>query len=109
MPQFDEIPERLKRLVSPDRIADFGHSWKITELALFGSVLRDDFDEGSDVDVLVSFDPEATWSLWDLTAMADELSAIIGRKVDFVEKEGLRNPFRRQHIVNSSKVIYVGS
>jgi predicted nucleotidyltransferase len=41
--------------------------------------------------------------------MEDELSVIIGRKVDLVEKEGLRNPFRRQHILSGRKVIYVGS
>lgn len=81
----------------------------MTEMAVFGSVLRDDFDADSDVDVLVSFDPAATWSLWDLTRMQDELTAIIGRKVDLVEKEGLRNPFRRQHILNGRRVIYGGT
>jgi hypothetical protein len=104
-----DAAERLERLISEDRIAGFTRRWKVSELALFGSVLREDFDADSDVDVLVSFAPAATWSLWDLTTMADELAAIIGRKVDLVEKEGLRNPFRRQHILNGSKVIYVGS
>ncbi|MBI2479152.1 MAG: nucleotidyltransferase domain-containing protein [Planctomycetia bacterium] len=109
MPQLDEIAGRLERLVPKDRIAEFARRWKIAELALFGSVLRDDFDADSDIDVLVSFDPAATWSLWDLTTMEDELAAIIGRKVDLVEKEGLRNPFRRQHILTGRTVIYVGS
>jgi len=104
-----DVAERLERLIDYGRIADFARRWRIRELALFGSVLRDDFDDDSDVDVLVSFDPVATWSLWDLTTMADELSAIIGRKVDLVEKEGLRNPFRRQHILSGRKVIYAGS
>lgn len=104
-----DIAERLEYLIPEDRIVDFARRWKITELALFGSVLRDDFNANSDVDVLVSFDPAATWSLWDLTTMADELSAIIGRKVDVVEKEGLKNPFRRQHILSGRKVVYVGS
>jgi len=109
MPQLEEIVGRLERLVPKDRLADFAGRWKITELALFGSVLRDDFNADSDVDVLVSFDPAATWSLWDLTTMEDELGTIIGRKVDLVEKEGLRNPFRRHHILNGRKVIYVGA
>jgi predicted nucleotidyltransferase len=100
------ITERLNELIPADRIADFARRWKITELALFGSVLRDDFDAESDVDVLVSFDPAAAWSLWDLTTMEDELAAIIGRQVDLVEKEGLRNPFRRRHILSGRKVIY---
>ena len=79
------------------------------DLSLFGSVLRDDFDPvRSDVDVLVSFDPDATWSLWDLTEMRDELVAMVGRPVDLVEREGLRNPFRRDKIMQTRKVIYVG-
>ena len=104
-----DIAARLEQLLPCDRVADFAHRWKITELALFGSVLRDDFDIDSDVDVLVSFEPTATWSLWDLTAMEDELTTMIGRRVDVVEKEGLQNPFRRQHILSGRKVVYVGS
>ena len=104
-----DVAERLVQLILYDRVADFARRWKTTELALFGSVLRDDFDADSDVDVLVSFDPTATWSLWDLTTMEVELASIIGRKVDLVEKEGLRNPFRRHHILNGRKVIYVGT
>jgi predicted nucleotidyltransferase len=81
--------------------------WRVRELSLFGSVLRDDFTPESDVDVLVSFDPDATWSLWDLTEMRDELIALIGRPVDLVEREGLQNPFRRDKIMQTRKVIYV--
>jgi predicted nucleotidyltransferase len=106
---LNSLAERLEHLISADRIADFAVRWKINDLALFGSVLRDDFAADSDVDVLVSFNPAATWSLWDLTAMEDELTAIIGRKVDLVEKEAVRNPFRRQHILNGRKAIYVNS
>jgi predicted nucleotidyltransferase len=81
--------------------------WRVRELSLFGSVLRDDFTPESDVDFLVSFDPDATWSLWDLTEMRDELIALIGRPVDLVEREGLQNPFRRDKIMQTRKVIYV--
>jgi hypothetical protein len=104
-----KITDRLDELIPEDRIVDFARRWKITEMALFGSVVRDDFDEESDVDVLVSFDPAATWSLWDLTTMEDELATIVGRNVDLVEWEGLRNPFRRRHILSGRKVIYVRS
>ena len=55
-----------------DQIADFCRRWKITEFSLFGSVLRDDFRPDSDIDVLVSFSPEAHWSLIDLAAMETE-------------------------------------
>lgn len=104
-----DAAERLEQLLPEDRIADFAQRWNIAELSLFGSVLRDDFGPESDVDVLVSFSPVATWSLWDLTTIQDELAGIVGRRVDLVEKEGLRNPFRRQHILSGRKVIYVGS
>ena len=58
--------------------------------------------------MLVSFDQDATWSLWDLTEMRDELVALAGRPVDLVEREALRNPFRRDKIMQTRKVIYVG-
>lgn len=55
--------------VSEDAIASFCDRWKITEFALFGSILRDDFRPDSDVDVLVSFAPDAKWSLWGIIAI----------------------------------------
>jgi len=88
------------------RIADFCQRWKVTELALFGSILRDDFRPESDVDVLVTFDPEAPWTLWDLSEMRQELEGIFGRAVDLVEKKGLRNPFRRHAVLSSQRLIY---
>ena len=104
-----DIAERLEHLIPEDRVTDFSRRWQVRELALFGSVLRDDFGPESDIDVLISFADKVPWSLWDLTTMQDELSALVGRKVDLIEKEGLRNPFRREQILRTRKVIYVGS
>lgn len=78
----------------------------LSELSLFGSVLREDFGPDSDVDVLVTFVPNAPWSLFDWVDMVDELKAIFGRDVDLVEKEGLRNPFRRHAILTTREIIY---
>lgn len=89
-----------------EQIADFCHRWQITEFALFGSVLRDDFSPDSDIDVLVTFAPDARHSLFDLARMQDELGALLGREVDLVEKAGLRNPFRRAAILKSLEVVY---
>lgn len=89
-----------------EKVAEFCQRWKITEFALFGSVLRDDFRPDSDVDVLVTFDPDAQWSLFDLVQMQDELKEMLGRKVDLVEKKGLRNPFRRHNILKTRQVVY---
>jgi len=92
--------------IDHDRIAEFCRRWQITEFSLFGSVLRDDFRADSDVDVLVTFTSDAPWSLLDLIAMRDELQELFGREVDLVEKEGLRNPFRRQAILRQKEVIF---
>ncbi|HOM18665.1 MAG TPA: nucleotidyltransferase family protein [Thermoguttaceae bacterium] len=92
--------------ISSAQLEVFCRKWRVRELSLFGSVLREDFAPESDVDVLVSFAEDATWSLWDLIAMRDELTEVMGRPVDLVEKEGLRNPFRRQRILETRKVIY---
>ncbi len=88
------------------RLADFCQKWRVRELSLFGSALRDDFGADSDVDVLVSFEPRADWSLLDLVVMKEELSALLGRDVDLVEQEALRNPYRRAAILNSKRVLY---
>jgi uncharacterized protein len=92
--------------IDPDQIADFCRRWKVTELALFGSILREDFRPDSDVDVLVTFEPGAPWTLWDLSRMRIELEAIFGREVDLVEKKALRNPLRRQAILANQHVVY---
>ncbi len=92
--------------IPKEKIADFCRRWKVTEFALFGSVLREDFKPDSDVDVLVTFAPDAPWSLLDIVTMQEELKAIFGREVDLVEKEGLRNPFRRHSILTTRRIIY---
>jgi predicted nucleotidyltransferase len=89
-----------------DQIADFCRQWKIREFSLFGSVLREDFRPDSDIDVLVSFQPGAPWSLWDLVEMQQQLGTLLGRSVDLIEKEGLRNPYRRHEILSTRRVVY---
>jgi len=90
-------------------IDQFCQRWKVAELALFGSVLREDFDAGSDVDVLVSFAADARWTLFDLVRMEGELKAIVGRDVDLLEPaavERSENYIRRRSILSSLEVIY---
>lgn len=87
-------------------MADLCRRWKITELAVFGSAIRADFAPHSDVDILVTFEPDAGWSLLDLVTLQQELSALFGRRVDVVEKAGLRNPYRRAAILESKRTLY---
>ena len=98
-----ELPISIDR----EQVSAFCTRWKIVELALFGSVLRDDFGPASDVDVLVTFAADAGWGLWDLVEMRDELRGMIGREVDLVEREALRNPFRQRAILRERRVIHV--
>lgn len=85
-------------------VAEFCRRWRVTELSLFGSVLRDDFRP--DIDVLVTFAADAPWSLLDLMTMREHLRQILGREVHLGEQEGLRNPFRRQAILSHRAVIF---
>jgi predicted nucleotidyltransferase len=87
-------------------IEDFCRRWKIKELALFGSVLREDIRPDSDIDVLVTFQPDGGITFDNRVEMLDELAAIFGREVDLVEKEGIRNPFRRHEILTTREVVY---
>jgi hypothetical protein len=92
-----------------EQIASFCRRWGVSELALFGSVLRDDFRPDSDIDVLVTFSPEVKRSLFDLMDMKKELEGLFGRKVDLVERRVIEqsdNYFRRQHILETAKVVY---
>jgi predicted nucleotidyltransferase len=87
-------------------IEDFCRRWQVKELALFGSVLREDFNAESDIDVLVTFAPDNRRSLFDLVDMQDELAALLRRKVDLVTRGGLRNPYRRHEILTTRRVVY---
>jgi predicted nucleotidyltransferase len=92
-----------------DKLADFCQRWRVTELAFFGSVLRSDFQPNSDIDVLVTFAPEAEWSLFDFVDMQDELQAILGRPVDLLSRRGVEadpNYLRRQAILKSAQTVY---
>jgi uncharacterized protein len=102
------VASNLKLPTEP--IERFCRRWKVAELALFGSVLRGDFHPESDVDVLVTFTPDANWSIFDLMTMEEELSGLLGRKVDLVERRAVEqseNYIRRRHILATAEPVYV--
>jgi predicted nucleotidyltransferase len=88
----------VRNLDLPEKqIAGFFRRWRISEFALFGSVLRDDFD------------PDADWSLLDHIRMEQELSTLLGRRVDLLSRQSVErshNWIRRQEILDTAKVVY---
>ena len=99
----------LKISIPNEKIKEFCRCWKVSDLVLFGSVLREDFRPDSDIDMLVRFFPEAKYSLFDLVRMQEELEQVFGRKVDLVEWAAIaqsRNYIRRKEILGSLEAIY---
>jgi len=101
------MPDRDPLQIDPDRLAAFCRRWSVRELAVFGSVLRDDFRPDSDVDVMVAFDPDSSVSYFDWPDMQDELSEIFaGRRIDLVERKSIRNPFIRHQAFKNRRVMF---
>jgi hypothetical protein len=96
-----------KHIVFPkDQIAEFCRRHHIRRLAVFGSALRSDFNETSDIDILVEFEPDHIPSLLGMARMERELSALFGgRKVDLRTPEDLSRYFR-QDVLNEAEVQY---
>ncbi len=94
--------------ITPQQLAEFCQHWQIVELALFGSILRDDFNVNSDVDILVTFQPNHSWGL-EFIQMREQLSTLFNRPVDLMTKQSIinsHNVLRCQNILNSAEVIY---
>jgi predicted nucleotidyltransferase len=92
--------------ISEVQLASFCRQWKVRELALFGSAARGETQAHSDVDLLVTFAPEATWDLFDFVDLRDDLGHIFHRPVDLVEAPSIRNPYRRAMIDREKRVLY---
>lgn len=102
---------KLKNIELPvEEIERFCEKWNLTELSLFGSVLRDDFKpESSDIDVMVQYHPQSVPSFYDLDCMEAELKLLLNRDVDVITRASVENStnyLRRKEILSSVKVIY---
>ena len=90
-------------------IAEFCQRWQISEFSLFGSVLREDFRPDSDIDILVTFAPDAKRGLTETLQMQDELKILFDREVDLIIKSAIdrsENWLRRKNILDSARTIY---
>ena len=84
-----DVGRKLGRPFPREALAAFCKRHRVTQFAFFGSILRDDFSADSDVDVMVTFAPDAHPALWDVMGMEDELKEIFGRDVDIVTRRGV--------------------
>ncbi|MDA0268419.1 MAG: nucleotidyltransferase domain-containing protein [Cyanobacteria bacterium] len=104
---IDTLYHRLG--ITPAQLAEFCQNAQITELALFGSILREDFRPDSDIDILVTFTPDCNIDLMGFVGLEYDLEDWLHREVDLVEKETVeqdRNWIRRKEILNNHQVIY---
>jgi predicted nucleotidyltransferase len=107
----EKAPLSPRITIDRKEVADLCREWRIIELSLFGSVLREDFGPESDVDVLVTFDQEAHPSLLDLLTIEEQLEALFGHRVDLLMKRSVEtseNYIRRKAILSSAEPIYAG-
>jgi predicted nucleotidyltransferase len=94
--------------ISGHDIESLCRRWQIVDLAVFGSVLRDDFGPDSDVDLLVTFAPDAPWTLLDLVAIRDDFAEFLGRPVNLIERSTIEtspNWIRRREILDTAQPI----
>jgi predicted nucleotidyltransferase len=92
--------------IDEDQISAFCRKYGIKQLALFGSILSERFRPESDVDIMVSFLPDHHYSYFDLLDIKNELEDITGRDIDLVEKDSIKNPYRKKTIFSNMRVIY---
>jgi len=88
-------------------IYDVASRYNLKELSVFGSSIRDDFTETSDIDLVIVFKNSREISLFDLMDIQEFFESKFARKVDLVEPDGLRNPIRRKAIMESKEILYV--
>lgn len=103
------MQESLSLHLPVEDLKSFCRRWEVAEMALFGSALRSDFGPQSDLDFLVSFEPSAHHSLFDLVQMEEELEAITGRKVDLVTRRAIEhsaNYIRREAILSTARPVF---
>lgn len=95
--------------IARDDIVAFCERWGVAAFALFGSVLRPDFRDDGDIDVLLTFRDGVRYTLFDLVRMSDELETVFGRTVDVLDRKAVEqspNYLRRDTILNAAQVIY---
>lgn len=95
--------------IQDEQLDDICRRYLIKELAIFGSSLREDFNDSSDVDLLYTFQETANHSLFDVVKIKEEFEKLFGRSVDLISRKAIeksRNKFRKKAILANTKIIY---
>lgn len=98
-------PSRVKIKIPKKELNEFCHRYQVQKLALFGSVIGKNFRADSDVDVLVSFQPNARIGFITFSRMQRELSGLFNRPVDLVPMDGLK-PVIRDSVLSNIEEVY---
>lgn len=92
--------------INENKVKEIASSYKILELYVFGSALRQDFNDKSDIDLLIKLSKDSGYSIFELIEIKEKFEKLFNRKIDLVELEGLRNPYRKEEILKTAKMIY---
>ncbi len=107
---LDQNPTIQTRLgLTSQEIGNFCQQWGITKMALFGSILREDFRADSDIDLLITFAPDARQGLLTLAKMKHELEFRLNRSIDLVPEASIQmsdNWIRQREILSTAQTIY---
>ena len=101
--------EKLRKngiIISEEDIRKIVMKYQIKEIAVFGSSIRDNFDDDSDIDMLIEFHHSEAISLYDIIDIQEYFEKITKRAIDIVEPAGLCNPYRRAHILKTKEILY---
>ena len=91
--------------VDENKLADLCRNYDVRELSLFGSAVRGEMRPGSDIDIMVEFDPGARIGLLKFESLSEDLEALVGRKIDLVTKRGLKAWIRPQ-VLKEARIVY---
>jgi len=109
MKNINETLKKLTRngvLIKYDDIKRICLKYEISRLWVFGSSLNKFFNENSDIDILVEYQPDSNLTLIDEFHIQEEFMKLVNREVDLVSLNGLKNPILRKHIFNSMEIVY---
>ena len=103
------LTSKIRVEIDTERLAVICKQYNVSQIWAFGSVLRDDFNAQSDIDILVEFLPDARITLYKFQQLREELEALFGRKVDLVDKKGIEersNRLRKEGILGNTLLLY---